>query len=328
MIISAIAICFIAIACLLAGLIAAMIVFGAAPPPKPMDSISALFEQMNYHDLPAIETFPARDGTALAYRRYAGGGDRVAVLVHGSAGGCSSMHVLAKALQAAGITVYALDIRGHGASGPHGDIAYVGQLDDDLADFRSIIRARHPAAQIALIGFSSGGGYVLRVAGSSIGGLFDNYVLISPYLGHKSPTQRPNSGGWAVPYIPRLIALSILDRFGIHLFAGLPVLAFAVQPGMEKILTATYSYRLSRNFQPSDDYLEDFRRTTKPMVVLVGEADEAFYAGRFDPLIHKVRPDIDVTVVPGLGHIEMNVKPRGVAAVVEALSATTPKAPR
>ena len=57
------------------------------------------------------------------------------MLIHGSSVTGVMMHPLAEALQRAGATVYTLDLRGHGASGKKGDIAYVGQLDDDVADF-------------------------------------------------------------------------------------------------------------------------------------------------------------------------------------------------
>ncbi|PKU23641.1 alpha/beta hydrolase [Telmatospirillum siberiense] len=320
MTLSALVIAVIAVPVAVALLLAAMVAFGTAAPPKAMESIGAPFKQMDYRDLPATECCPLRDGTDLVYRSYLAAGDRVAVLIHGSAGSGSSMHALAKGLQASGISAYAPDMRGHGATGQRGDIAYVGQLEDDLADFIAFIRSRHSQAQVALIGFSSGGGYVLRVAGGTLGGSFDHYVLISPYLGHKAPTQRPNSGGWVAPFIPRIIALVTLERMGIHRFEGLPVVAFAIQPGMEKILTTSYSYRLSRNFHPDADYLGDFRRTPKPMTVVIGADDETFYADRFAALIHTVRPDIAVSVVPGLGHVDMTVLPQGVASVVEALS--------
>ncbi len=58
------------------------------------------------------------------------------VLIHGSSGASISMHKSAQALQAAGATVYAVSLRGHGGSGfSNGDTSYVGQLDDDLVDF-------------------------------------------------------------------------------------------------------------------------------------------------------------------------------------------------
>ncbi|HIJ62279.1 MAG TPA: alpha/beta fold hydrolase [Rhodospirillaceae bacterium] len=308
-----IAVTVIAIPVLVIALLAAMIVFGTAAPPR----VTAPSVQSDPGALPPLETLPARDGTPLAYRAYPAAGNRLAILVHGSAG--TSMHAVAKALQAAGVGSYALDVRGHGGTGTAGDIAYVGQLDDDLADFASQIRRRHPAAKVALAGFSSGGGFVLRVAGSANGGLFDSYALISPYLGHRAPTQRPDAAEWITPFVPRLIALAVLERIGVHAFEGLPVVALAMVPGKDGAANATYSYRLAKNFTPSEDYRGDFRRATKPIAVVVGGADEVFFADRFAPEIHAVRPDITVLVVPGLGHFDMTTTAAGALAVSEAI---------
>jgi alpha-beta hydrolase superfamily lysophospholipase len=55
------------------------------------------------------------------------------------------MNPLAKALNAAGATVYAPHIRGHGESGRRGDIDYIGQLDDDLADLMAQLMPKHRA---------------------------------------------------------------------------------------------------------------------------------------------------------------------------------------
>jgi non-heme chloroperoxidase len=122
-----------------------------------------------------------------------------------------------------------------------------------------------------------------------------------------------------VPFIPRIIALTILDRLGIHWFEGLPVLAFAIQPGMEKVMTANYSYRLQRSFEPHSDYLEDIRRTPKPMAVLVGGSDELFFPDRFEPLFHSIGSDVPVMVVSGLGHIDMSLAPAAFTATISEL---------
>ena len=73
------------------------------------------------------------------------------------------MHPLAKALRDAGASVYVPVLRGHGNFGRSGDIDHIGQLEDDLADFIAVLRPLHPNASFSLIGFSSGGGFVLRV---------------------------------------------------------------------------------------------------------------------------------------------------------------------
>src|SRR6516225_7388515 len=97
------------------------ITIGGPGTPHPMGSISDPFESVDFSDLPPLSSFAARDGTKLAYRSYASmaatAGNGSVVLIHGSSATSSSMHPLAKALSAAGFQVYALDIRGHGASG-------------------------------------------------------------------------------------------------------------------------------------------------------------------------------------------------------------------
>src|SRR5258708_34471213 len=86
-------------------------------------------------DFPAPRQFQARDGTSLQYRVYPAAMNNVAILIHGSAFPGTSMHALAEALHAAGVTVYVPDVRGHGGSGRRGGIEYVGQIEDDPAKF-------------------------------------------------------------------------------------------------------------------------------------------------------------------------------------------------
>jgi alpha-beta hydrolase superfamily lysophospholipase len=171
-----------------------------------MSSITDPFDSVNFSDLPPLSEFTARDGAHLAYRHYPSTsttpGKGSVVLVHGSSATSSSMHPMAKALSAAGYPVYALDIRGHGGSGRKGQIAYIGQLEDDLADF---MQAVSPPKPVTLAGFSSGGGFAVRFAGSDRQQLFDSYLLLAPFLSHDAPTVRPDSGGWASVGLPRII---------------------------------------------------------------------------------------------------------------------------
>ena len=124
--------------------------------------------------------------------------------------------------------VYAISLRGHGGSGTgNGDVSYLGQLDDDLADLVKGAGLDKPGMHRTLAGFSSGGGFVLRIAGGPQAGLFDDYLAISPYIAQDSPTNKPNSGGWAGVALPRIVALSLLDGFGLPWFQGLPAVHFA-----------------------------------------------------------------------------------------------------
>lgn len=195
-------------------LVAALLFGGPGPAPE-MASISNPFKTLDWSGLPPLSRYPARDGAELAYRHYAPAGKDVrgsVVLVHGSSASSQSMHILASAFSQAGYGAYTLDIRGHGESGQRGTIAYIGQLEDDLEDFSAAVTPSQPTT---LAGFSSGGGFVLRVAGSSRQTLFDNCLLLSPYLGPTAANYRPNSGGWVRVGIPRLIALSIPSTVSI-----------------------------------------------------------------------------------------------------------------
>jgi len=289
-------------------LLSMIVGFSPKSPPE-MNSINETAKRMDFSDLPPYSHFAARDGTQLAYRSYPGSSERIAILIHGSSGSSRNMHALGKALSKKGVTAFALDMRGHGESGKHGDIAYVGQLEDDLADFVAYIRSDYPHAPITLIGHSSGGGFTLRVAGSSISNLFDNYILLSPFLSHNSPTVRPAKSQWANISIPRFAGITMLNLAGIHCFDSWPVVALAV-PDNLSFLTDKYSYRLARNFGANDDYinadyLDNFRKCSRPITIIVGANDELFYADKFAPEVRSVTDQVAVEIVPSVNHMAM-----------------------
>lgn len=299
--------------------LAYVLAFDAPAKPTPLVSISNPYAHVDFSDLPPIRTYAARDGAQLGYRAYEGSGDRVVVMIHGSSDDGGGMHVLAKAMRDADASVYVPLVRGHRGTPRQGDIDYIGQLEDDLADMVAAIRATHPRANLSLVGFSAGGGFVLRVIGGADEKLFDNFILISPALPREAPTHRPGYGGWATVAVPRVIALSVLHRIGIDWFGGLPIVAFATNPAT-KSLTSWYSFRLALDFGPPQqgDVTAILPRSHKPVALLVGGSDELFYPDKFAPLLKPARPDLAVTIVPGVGHIGMTVAPDGAAAVVAA----------
>jgi alpha-beta hydrolase superfamily lysophospholipase len=300
-------------ALLLAGLIA----WPVRQPPE-LTSISDSRKSIDFSTLPELSRFQARDGTALAYRHYSAhtpATDRIAVVVHGSSGSSQgAIHALSLALAARGVQTYAVDIRGHGASGNRGDIAYLGQLEDDMADLVAEIRKTNPTAPLTLIGHSSGGGFALRIAGSPIQNLFARTVLLAPYLGYDAPSSRPNSGGWANPDIPRFIALSVLRGLGLPWAESLPAIAFAVPPNSSQRLTATYSYRLMRNFAASRDFHADLAAATKPVMIFSGSADELIISDKF----HEAVGDrATIRIIDGINHMGIVGNPAAVSIIAD-----------
>ena len=69
------------------------------------------------------------------------------MLLHGSGASSDSMHPLAQALSKANYTVYAMDMRGHGTTNAKGDIAYIGQLENDLKDFMNVVDPTTPSTR-------------------------------------------------------------------------------------------------------------------------------------------------------------------------------------
>lgn len=114
------------------------------------------------------------------------------------------------------------------------------------------------------------------------------------------------------------MTLSVLSKLGIRAFDGLRVLAFAVPARMRHIQTAFYSYRMMKNFGPDRHYLLDLERAPGPVSVLVGARDQLFRPQAFAPLLKSVRPNLTVTIVPGMNHMQMTTKPAALAAIAAA----------
>jgi alpha-beta hydrolase superfamily lysophospholipase len=309
----------------LAAGLAAAIIWGGPKDIAPLSSINDPFRKVDNSQLPPAQQYAARDGTALAWHAYspanpvAGIAPRRVVLVHGSSARGQSMHVLAQALAAEGFAVAALDLRGHGASGTRGQATYVGQLEDDLEDF---LRAVPHSGPQTLMGFSSGGGFALRFAGSERQALFERYVLLSPFLHHSGPTSRPSSGSnWASVGLPRIVALTMLNQVGVTQWNHLPVLRFALNDEARRLLTPSYSFTLMSNFRPDDNYQQNIKNARGTVCIVAGQDDELFFADRFADVFAQAGKPVPVTLLPGISHIQLTLDAGAVRAVAQACKA-------
>ncbi len=305
----------------LIGLVMLALIAALAAPlhsPPPLASIHAGAMSVELEGLPALSRFQARDGTWLAYRLYPAQGDRVAILAHGSSASSDEMNAIGRELARNGVTAVAIDARGHGASGTRGDIAYIGQLDDDLADLIAHLRRSYPSEKLELIGHSAGAGFVARIAGGPLAPQFDRFIVLSPYLGYRAPTNRPNDGPgrWAEVDYPRVIALALLNRFGISWAQSLPSLAFASVPEAAPFVTSRYSYRLMNNYTGPDDWQAAFRAAKGRIQVIAGEDDELMDAPAYKTALEPL--GAKVTLLPGVNHMGVVYQPAALAAIVAA----------
>jgi pimeloyl-ACP methyl ester carboxylesterase len=292
-------------------------------PPPPLKSVHEGAVAFDRAGLPELTRFQARDGTWLGYRAYPaerGGEGRIAILEHGSSASSVEMHAVAQALAMAGYEVVAVDNRGHGVSGTRGDIGYIGQLDYDLADLLGHLKSDHPNAKFTLIGHSSGGGFVARVAGGPLADEFERFVLLSPYLGYRAPTNRANDGigRWVSVDLPRVLALRLVEAAGLDWGQAAPAIAFAVGRKEWPAVTPFYSYRLMRSYAAPDDWQAPFKRSGARMEVIAGEDDELMNAPAYAPALEPL--GVKVKLVPGVDHMGVVYKPAALDAIIEAAS--------
>lgn len=290
--------------------------------PPPLESIHSGAMAIAQDGKPELSRFQARDGTWLAYRLYPaadGGRDKLAVVYHGSTASSDEMNATAHALAKAGFVAVAVDTRGHGASGSRGDIGYIGQLEDDLADLVARLRADYPTARLTLVGHSSGGGFALRVAAAPVGASFDRFVLLAPYLGYRAPTNRPAEGPglWAAPDIPRLIALVTLGRLGIDWANSLPAIAFANRPEAAMATVSRYSYRLMTDYGPPLDWEGALKSAAGKIELIAGRDDALMDAEAYQRAVAPL--GVRVTLLPGVDHMGIVYQPAALAAIVAAV---------
>jgi alpha-beta hydrolase superfamily lysophospholipase len=287
------------------GIAAVLIVTGT--PSKPDQHGQGLdFKELfiDYKGLPELKRFRATDGTELSYRHYPSVSEKVLILLHGSGYHSRYLFPLARFISAEGLAhVYTPDLRGHGPTPVRrGDVDYIGQLEDDLADLIAVARRDHPHATVIVGGHSSGGGLALRFAGSRHGKEADAYLLLSPFLKYNAPTLRPHSGGWAQPYTRRIAGLVMLNNVGIRWFNHLSVIRFNMpEQARDGSETLSYSFRLNTAYAPQN-YEKDLKAIRQPLLVVVGTADEAFEASQFKPVISRYTTG-QVVLLEGVSHM-------------------------
>jgi len=299
-------------------LISSVIYFGISivlifiiKPKKPAQA-SLVFNELffDYTNLPVLNKFKARDDSSLKYRHYPSQSNKIIILIHGSGWHSRYFLPLAEFLSSEGLAqVFTPDLRGHGYTPERrGDVDYIGQFEDDLADLIAFVRKDNPNAILILGGHSSGGGLAVRFAGSRYSDQVDAYLLLSPFLKYNAPTMRSKSGGWAHPYTMRIVGLTMLNNLGIHVLDYLPAIQFNMpKEARDGTETLFYSHRLNTAYAPRN-YKKDLAAIQQPLLVVAGTADDAFWADQFEPVISKYT-EATVKLLPGVTHMGLVVGP-------------------
>lgn len=227
--------------------------------------------------------FTVRDNKRIFAYRFPNRSENTIILIHGVASSAYMYNKTAGLLQeATQAEIYAIDLRGHGQSdGNSGDVDYINQYVDDLADIIKEIRKEKPNGKIIIAGHSMGGGVALRYAMEKQYEQPDGFLLFAPLIGHNSPafsqgqtTENKAEEPFLKIHIERIVGLTMLNEIGNHDYDSLPVLFFNLP---ENVPLRKYSYRANKSTTP-DDYVAGLKAVDKPMLVLIGSEDEAFSA--------------------------------------------------
>jgi non-heme chloroperoxidase len=251
-----------------------------------------------------------RDNSKIFYRNYRSGSGTILLLIHGSGSEGRYLDDLASFISVSGLaTVITPDLRGHGRSALRkGDIDYIGQLEEDIDDIIIQLRKENPSSQIVLGGHSSGGGLVLKYAGCTEMARPDGYLMFAPYLTYKAPTVRPDKGNWVTVSVRRWVGLSMINSVGISYFNYLPVLFFNRPDEWTDSLQAdSYSYRMAVSME-NETYENCIRSIDKPAIVLAGDKDESFIAGKYAEVFKPAEKYSTITVIPGAKHLDIFYK--------------------
>jgi len=293
--------------------IIAVLILTGKPKKQDPSQCDLAFDELffDYSSLPELKSFTARDGTQLAYRHYSSDSDKIVILLHGAGWHSRYFLPLAEFISSEGLAqVYTPDLRGHGVTPKRrGDVDYIGQLEDDLADLIAIIQKDNPKSMLIVGGHSSGGGLAIRFAGSQYGQKAYAYMLMSPFLKYNAPTTRSNSDGWAKPYTRRIVGLIMLNNIGIPWFNSLTIMEFNMpEKARDGTETLSYSYRLTMSYEPRD-YKEDLSAITQPLLVVSGTKDEAFIYCQYEPVISQYTK-VQVKLLQGVTHMGLVVGPK------------------
>lgn len=311
--------------------IAVVLILSQSPAPLGTTKSISFTSLPDLSDQPEVpvSSIPARDGSTIRFRHLPAAPEApLAIVVHGSGGNGQAYMPIARALAGDGaMEVLVPDLRGHGENPIlRGDVDYIGQLEDDLAD---LIRAHGGAARdVFMVGHSSGGGLVIRFAGGAEGKLLDRAVLIAPFLNYKAPTNRDRSGGWAHPLTRRLIGLSMLNTIGITWLNHLTCIQFnfpdeVLNSSRGRAVTQAYSFRLNTSYAPRNDYLSDIAALPE-FLLLVGEKDDAFLPEMYEPTMSKATSAGKYVIVPDADHIGILTDPNTLQQVRRFLRSDRP----
>jgi uncharacterized protein len=261
--------------------------------------------------------------TRTRQRFTSGDADCVAWHYPGSSGACIVMagglgvtkepgtDRFASRFQEAGFSVLAFDHRGFGESG--GTPRQVASLRNQLTDWRSAFTAakRLPEvdpARVALWGFSTGGGHVVRVAAGSP----EVAAVIAQTPNMDGLRAAINASRHQTPTaMVKLFTTGLLDAVGGLVGAAPRLVPLDGEPGTVALLTTPDGVKSDIALNPDNRYPDWPQEMAARSVLWLPGYRPVRYAARVRSPLLVVAADEDLSVLPGPGHEAVRRAPRG-----------------
>jgi alpha-beta hydrolase superfamily lysophospholipase len=257
-----------------------------------------------------VAFWTAADGARLALRRApAAGGTRARgalILLHGFGDHSGRYTEVAAWFAQHGVSVWALDQRGHGRSpGRRGHASRFAQFVSDVAALRKLVGGEETAPQL-LLGHSFGGAVVLRYLETAPEGVA-GAIVSSPWL----------AVAMKVPAWKRALARVLLELGpAVPVATGINVAHLSTDPAVgqaalsdplfHRVMTAR-AYREVRMAQQA--VLAEGERIAVPLLVLLAGDDRIASRAVSEAFARALPGDVSVTVYEGFFHEIFNEPP-------------------
>ena len=254
-------------------------------------------------------TFIARDGAKLSYDKFNATEHKATMIfLHGSTYNSRRYASIAKALCAQSYNSCLLNWRGHGSyNDKTGDLDYIGQLEDDLADFISHYQQSNDQP-IVLGGHSAGAVICLRYIAKYGCDNIDAVNFIAPAINGPLETVRYQqaSASWqyrinhfraaqpitlapeaALQHAPTLKMWPFWIAKLLPFMRHKTILTFPASERMAKLegRTLNYSYNMMLSCD-INNYPAAFNQINVPVLLLAGQLDEVLHPDLLSTIYH------------------------------------------
>lgn len=257
-------------------------------------------------------TLRAGDGTRLHYHVWSAPSPRAALLLsHGLGEHGGRYAPIAAALVADGVSVFALDHRGHGRSGgQRGHIARFSRFTADFEAFRAAVVAGLPPKLPAFVlGHSLGGLIVLRWLQAHPAAPVRGTILSAPLLGVaiQAPRVKLALAGTLSRFLPRLPIRSEIDASDLS-----SDVAYVRSYRDDPLVHSRITPRLYTEMMAAIDFALADPVTPNPALFLIPGVDRVVDERAVAAYAARLPGDVEVRHYPELRHEPLNDTARAV----------------